>query len=96
MPWRFALFIVILAVMLLFIMFNLNNKCDINFGFTVQKDVPVFLTAFSSFIGGLLCSVPFIFILRSRKKNPKPQEKGRWGKKTGENPPANNGQYGID
>jgi len=75
MLWRLAEFIILFAIIFLFIVFNLGNKCDISFGFTEIKDVPVFLTAFSSFFIGMLCVIPFVFAFRSRKKA-KAQEKG--------------------
>jgi len=74
--WRLAQFIVFFAILFLFIVFNLNNKCDISFGYTVIKDVPVFITAFSSFFIGMLCVLPFIFGFRSRKKAKAVQGKG--------------------
>ena len=66
MPWRLIVFIVLFLVFFLFIVFNLENKTDISFGFTVLKDIPVFITAFFSFIVGMFCTFPFIF--RKRKK----------------------------
>jgi hypothetical protein len=42
MPWRLIIAVVIFAVFLTFITFNLNNSCDINFGFTVLQNIPVF------------------------------------------------------
>jgi uncharacterized integral membrane protein len=68
MPWRLIGFILLFGIFLVFIAFNLGNKCDINFGFRVFQEVPVFLTAFASFILGLFCAVPFIFSLRRKKK----------------------------
>ena len=87
MSWRLVQFIIFFAIIFLFIVFNLEHKCDISFGFTVIKDVPVFLTAFSSFFIGMLCVLPFIFAFRSRKKA-KAQDKGllaKASKKQGKN-----------
>jgi uncharacterized integral membrane protein len=58
MPWRLIALIIILAVLLAFITFNLSNRCDISFGIKVYKDIPVFLTIFTSFILGMLCALP--------------------------------------
>jgi uncharacterized integral membrane protein len=69
MPKKLILFIVIFAVVLLFVAFNLTNKCDISFGFTKIKDAPVFLTVFVSFFLGMLCALPFIISAGLRKKN---------------------------
>jgi len=107
MPWRLVQFIFLFAVFFLFIVFNLENKCSINFGFTMIKDVPVFLTAFSSFFIGMLFTVPFIFAFRSRKKAKAAQEKGllakaskKHGKDSGENSAdlslLDKTHYGID
>ena len=99
MPWRLVQFIVIFILFFLFIMFNLGNKCDINFGFTVVKDVYVFITAFSSFIFGMLFTLPFIFGSKSRAKEKKPPKEKKPGKKTGVSDGeygSNSGHYGID
>ena len=88
MSWRLIQFILFFAIIFLFIVFNLGNKCDISFGFTVIKDVPVFLTAFSSFFIGMLCILPFIFAFRSRKKEKAAKGKGllaKASKKKGKN-----------
>jgi uncharacterized integral membrane protein len=103
MPWRLIEFIVVFAVFLFFIVCNLENKCDISFGFRVIKDTPVFLTAFSSFIFGMLCSVPFIIgakVKRRVKKTDDSRLKPRGSKKEITNGEAgkddSGGPYGID
>jgi hypothetical protein len=69
MPGRLIFFIFILAIILFFIGFNLGEdyKCNINFGFAVLQQVPVFFTIFVSFALGLLCSLPFI--IKAKKRN---------------------------
>jgi uncharacterized integral membrane protein len=69
MPKKLILFIIIFAIVLFFVGFNLPNKCDISFGFVGIKQVPVFLTVFVSFLLGLLCALPFIIGAGLRKKN---------------------------
>jgi uncharacterized integral membrane protein len=69
MPWRLIEFIIIFAVFVVFIALNLGNKCDISFGFRSLKEVPVFLTAFSSFALGMICAMPFIISARVKRKN---------------------------
>ena len=70
MPWRLVQFIFIFVVLLLFVVFNLTNKSDINFWFNRGiKDAPVFLTVFGSFILGMFFTLPFVFGAGSRKKN---------------------------
>jgi uncharacterized integral membrane protein len=76
MPWRLIGFILLFGIFLVFIAFNLENSCDINFGFRVFSEVPVFLTVFSSFILGMFCAIPFVFSLRRRKKDKPGKGKG--------------------
>jgi len=70
MPWRLIIVILIFAVFMTFITFNLENRCDINFGFTQLLQVPVFLTVFVSFALGLLCALPFAMHLKKKAKHP--------------------------
>jgi len=66
---RLIVFIIVFALFLTFIVFNLDNKCDISFGFKTFKDIPVFLSALFSFALGMLFAVPLIFSLgKGRKK----------------------------
>ena len=83
MPWRLIGFIIILGIFLVFIAFNLDNKCDINVVFHTFKDVPVFLTAFASFVLGMLCAVPLAVSLRLKKKNKGEKEERGKDKKDG-------------
>jgi uncharacterized integral membrane protein len=68
MPWRLILVIVIFAIFLAFITFNLDNRCDISFGFTTITNIPVFLTVFISFTLGLFCVLPIALLLRKKQK----------------------------
>ena len=72
MPWRLILFIAVFAVFLGFVTLNLDNRCNINFGFTQFDGVPIFLTVFITFSLGLLCATPLVLHLR-RKRREKPQ-----------------------
>ena len=67
---RLITFIVIFVIFLFFIVFNLGNKSDVSFGFTSFKDIPVFVTAFSSFVLGMLFTLPFMFSRRKGWKKP--------------------------
>jgi uncharacterized integral membrane protein len=67
MPWRLIGFILICGIFVGFIGFNLENKSDISFGFTALHDVPVYLAIFSGFVLGLLCTIPFVLAIRSKK-----------------------------
>ena len=87
MTWRLIRFIIVFFILLLFIMFNLENKCNISFGFFTIKDAPVFLTVFFSLIIGMICAI--LYILVKRKRTTKPDKRG-------ERYDANNEHYGID
>jgi uncharacterized integral membrane protein len=92
--------ILVLAVFLIFIGLNLGNSCDIRFWFgenSKLENVPVFLTAFGSFVLGMFFTLPFIFFLRKRRpaeregKSPRAKTPGKAGKardKKGKNSPA--------
>jgi uncharacterized integral membrane protein len=66
--WRLVLFIIVFTVFMVFITFNLENRCDISFGFTKLEQVPVFITIFVSFVAGLFCAMPLIFHFQKRGK----------------------------
>jgi len=89
MPWRLIIFIIIFALFLVFITFNLDNKCDISFGFTVIEGVPVFITVFSSFLIGFLCALPLIVMIIKKVKHQ--QLKGERTRK--EDPEIESGEY---
>jgi len=79
MPWRLIILIVIFGVFLAFITFNLENQCDISFGFAKIPDVPVFVTIFASFAMGLICALPLVLHIKKRRlekpdKNIKPKK----------------------
>jgi len=95
--WRLVVFIILFVAFFLFIVFNLENKTNISFGFTVYENIPVFVTAFFSFIAGMLCTLPFVF--RSRRKPGTEKGKGllaKATKKQGDSPLADKSHYGID
>ncbi|GHV81604.1 hypothetical protein AGMMS49991_01620 [Spirochaetia bacterium] len=91
MPWRFIGFVVICGVFLIFIGLNLGNTCDISFGFASIKNVPVFFTAFASFVLGLICSIPIAIGIRLKRSKAGSENleapssalkpKKNWGKK---------------
>lgn len=71
MPWRLIAVLVIFAVFLAFITFNLDNRCNISFGLVKFEDVPVFLTVFISFVFGIFCTLPFLLrALKAHKEKP--------------------------
>ena len=68
---RLIVFIVIFIIFLAFIILNLGNKSDVSFGVKTFSDIPVFLTAFSSFILGMLFTLPIVLSRRKGKKQKK-------------------------
>ncbi|MDR0589517.1 MAG: hypothetical protein LBG25_03115 [Spirochaetaceae bacterium] len=107
MPWRLIGFVFFLGILLVFIGLNLNNSCDISFGFTTIKAVPIYLTVFSAFVLGLFCTLPVIVTLKFRKSKPRDTpavdagaKKNRKSRKKqepekGDNPPAGDGPRGF-
>jgi uncharacterized integral membrane protein len=88
MPWRLIGFVLLFGILLVFIGLNLENRCDISFGFTTIEAVPIYLTVFSAFVLGLLCTIPLMVSLRIRRtKSPGSLEempgRRRRGKKRG-------------
>ena len=67
---RLIAVILIFAIFLAFIIFNLGPDyvSNVNVGFTILNDIPVYLTAFSSFVLGMVFSVPFVLSLGKRRK----------------------------
>jgi len=62
--------IVVFAVFLCFIVLNLPNKCDISLGFVSFKDVPIFLSVLSSFVLGMLVTIPLMLFRKKNKQKP--------------------------
>ncbi|MDR1986051.1 MAG: hypothetical protein LBP88_03640 [Treponema sp.] len=87
MPLRLLGFIIILVAFLLFITLNLENRCDIRFWINetaILQDVPVYVTAFSAFVAGMLCAFPIMFLVhfkrKKREKDPAGERKKKRGK----------------
>jgi uncharacterized integral membrane protein len=68
-------FILVFVLFLTFIVLNLDNKCDISFGFKTVLQVPVFITAFSSFVLGMLFCAPFVLFLRRKRSGRRDEAK---------------------
>ncbi|MDR0399886.1 MAG: hypothetical protein LBH51_02975 [Treponema sp.] len=66
MPWRLVIIILIGAAFLGFIGFNLENRCDVSLGFTVFSQIPVFLTALSAFVLGMVLTLPLVISFRAK------------------------------
>jgi uncharacterized integral membrane protein len=93
MPWRLIAYILVFAVFLTFIVFNLENRCDISFGFKKLENVPVFITIFVSFALGLVCTLPFALFARKPRKEPVIKDKKPAKEDKNIKP---EGPYGID
>jgi len=80
--WRLIAFILICAIFLAFVVLNLEHKSDVSFGFHTFNEIPVFLTAFASFVFGMLFAIPFVLSFgRKQKKAPPPHYPGAEGEK---------------
>ena len=66
---RLVAFILVFAVFLAFIVFNLDNKCDVSLGFSTFKEIPVFLSSFFSFVLGMLFTLPMVFSSGRKRRN---------------------------
>lgn len=67
MPWKFVTVLVIVGIVLLFVVFNINNTSDISFGLYTAREVPIFLSLFIAFFLGFLVTLPFALSSSSRK-----------------------------
>jgi uncharacterized membrane protein len=94
---RLISIIVVFVVFLCFIVFNLPNRCDVSFGFTAIKDVPIFLSVLSSFVLGMLVTVPMILFGKKKQKPllPGPSKKAEL-KSVPDNIKKEDSPYGID
>jgi uncharacterized integral membrane protein len=67
MPWKLLAFIIAMTLVLVFIGFNLENRCDVSVAFHTFTEVPVVITILSSFLLGLLMAFPLSFARKSAK-----------------------------
>lgn len=58
--------IVCLVLLSFFAGFNLDNKCNVNLLFHTFQNVPVFFTIITSFVVGIVFTIPFAFIRRGK------------------------------
>ncbi len=68
-PWKLILFLILMAIFVVFAGFNIKNVADISLGFTTIEDVPIFLSIFIAFLAGAFFMLPFAF--RRKKKTQK-------------------------
>lgn len=60
-PWKLIIFLIILAFVVFFAGFNINNISSISFGFFKLEEVPIFLSLFIAFLLGAFVMLPFTF-----------------------------------
>jgi uncharacterized integral membrane protein len=77
MPWRLIEFIIVFALLLIFVFLNIDNKCDINFGFTRIRDAPVYLSVFTSFVIGMAVAFLAVFVFRRGKTQDSKSQSGK-------------------
>jgi len=68
--WRLVVFILMCALFLGFVVQNLGNTSDISLGPWEFNEIPVFLTAFSSFLLGMVFATPFVLFFGKKRKKP--------------------------
>ena len=96
MPGKLVYFIIVMLMLVLFMGFNLSNRCDISVIFYVFKDVPIFLSMLFAFLLGNIAVLPFLISSRHKMKKAekqaalyhdvekvelKPEKRRRFGKK---------------
>jgi len=55
-----------------FVVVNLENTSDVSIGFRTFAEIPVFLTAFSAFVFGMIFATPFAFSFGKKRKKTAP------------------------
>ena len=73
MPGKLVYFIIVMLMLVLFMGFNLSNRCDISVIFYVFKDVPIFLSMLFSFLLGNIAVLPFLISSRHKMKKAEKQ-----------------------
>ena len=83
MPWKLILFILSVTLVTIFIGFNLENSCDVSFGFYTFQKVPIFMSILFAFAAGVFIMLPFTFGHGKKDKTPTPKKTV-----TSQNPPV--------
>ena len=73
MPGKLVYFIIVMLMLVLFMGFNLSNRCDISVIFYVFKDVPIFLSMLFAFLLGNIAVLPFLISSRHKMKKAEKQ-----------------------
>ena len=75
MPWKMVFYLVIVALVLVFVGLNLDNTADISLGFISFEDVPVFMGLFVAFFLGVVVTIPVAVQSSSRKTKKRSERK---------------------
>lgn len=67
MPWKLVFYLIVLAIILIFVGLNLGNTADISLGFVEFEQVPVFMGLFVAFFLGVAVAIPISMSSSSRK-----------------------------
>lgn len=94
MPWKLLALIILMAFVLVFVGFNLDNRSDISLVFYTFTNVPVVITLLVSFICGLV--VAFAFTVSKALKPTSARAAARNRSKSGRSPAAGSLNRGIN
>lgn len=69
-PWKLLLFIVIVALCIVFVGFNIDYRMTLSFGFAKMENVPTIIVLAIVFMFGMLFSFIIIFVntIKTSKK----------------------------
>lgn len=81
MPWKLVGFIICLILGTCFAGFNLENSCNISFGFKTFQNVPIFFSLIVAFAIGVIVTLPFTVIKKKSAKDRKALIEARARKK---------------
>lgn len=81
MPWKLVGFIICLILGTCFAGFNLENSCNISFGFKTFQNVPIFFSLIVAFALGVIVTLPFTVIKKKSAKDRRTQAEERAMKK---------------
>lgn len=76
MPWKLISFIICIVLVTVFIGFNLDNRCNISFGFFQLEGVPIFFSLMAAFVLGVVVVLPFTFGKKKQKNQSVHQAQG--------------------
>lgn len=75
-PWKLLLFMVIVAICIVFVGFNLDYRMTLSFGFAKMENVPTIIVLAIVFMLGMLFSFIIIFVntIKASKKQPQKEK----------------------